>query len=114
MTDQTTSNFPKYVIINDTDAPQPNMVCQWVAGTGYCYLDRRDGKERFDGMAGSRATPVEAFGWAIAEDEDVGSWVRFYRSDRPSTATYSDGEPRRWQHRANYFEYKRLSTKVSA
>lgn len=105
---------PKYVIINDIDAPQPNLVCQWVPGTGYCYLDRRDAKPRHDGMIGTEATPVEAFGWAIAEDEDGGSWVRFYRTERPSTATYRDGEPRQWQHRGDYFEYKRLSLKVSA
>ena len=104
----------RYVIINDIDAPEPRMVCQWLPGVGYCYLDRSRGKPRHDGMMGREATPIEAFGWTWAEDEDNGSWSRFYRTDKPSTATYWDGLPRRWQHDGDYFEFKRLKTKVSA
>lgn len=104
----------RYVIINDFDAPQPDMVCQWVPGVGYCYLDRRGNKPSFDGMRGAEAVPVETFGWAWAEDEDGGSWVRFYRTEEGSTASYQDGSPRRWQNNASYFEFKRLKTKVSA
>jgi hypothetical protein len=96
----------KYVIINDTDAPEPRMVCQWVPGVGYCYLDRSGTKPDHDGMQGIEATPIEAFGFSYAEDSD--GFVRFYRADRPVTATYQDGEPRRWQSRVNGFEYRRI------
>ena len=44
---------PKYVIVNEYDAPEPRMVCQWVPGVGYCYMDRTHGKSRYDGMTGS-------------------------------------------------------------
>jgi len=96
----------RYVIINDIDAPEPNMVCQWVPGIGYCYLDRRNGKPRHDGMRGAEATPIEAFGFEWAEDRD--GMVRFYQAERPVTATYRDGEPRRWQSRTTFFEYRRI------
>ena len=97
---------PKYVIINDCDAPQPAMVCQLVKGIGYCYLDRRGTKPEHDGMTGTEATSVEAFGFRWAEDPD--GMVRFYLSDQPVTATYSDGEPRRWQSRDYGFEFRVL------
>lgn len=98
---------PKYVIIGDFDAPQPNMVCQWVPGTGYCYLDQKGSKSNHDGMTGSEATPIEAFGFIWANNRD--STVSFYRSAQPCTATYKDGEPRRWQHSADKFTHKRLT-----
>ena len=102
-------NFPaRYAIINDCDAPRPEMVCQWVAGVGYCYLDRRGTKPDHDGMTGAEATPVEAFGFVWAENPD--GTVSFYRSERPATATYRDGVPRRWQSRAEAFEHRRLAT----
>ena len=117
MSDKTSreaTSRPRYVIIDDIDAPEPRMVCQWVPGIGYCYLDRKRNKPAHDGMSGIRATPIEDFGWTWAEDEDGGSWVRFYRTERPVTATYPDGVLRRWQHPADYFEFKRLSLKVAA
>lgn len=95
---------PKYVIINDTDAPQPAMVAQLVPGVGYCYLDRK--KSSFDGMKGHEATNVEDFGFTWAENAD--GTVSFYRNDRDPTATYHDGEPRRWQSRAVSFEWRVL------
>jgi hypothetical protein len=98
---------PKYVIINDCDAPQPSMVCSWVPGIGYCYLDRRGSKPDHDGMQGAEATPIEAFGFAWAEDPD--EWVRFYLDERPSTATYRDGQPRRWQSPLKSFEWRQLN-----
>lgn len=101
---------PKYVIINDTDAPEPRMVCQWVPGIGYCYLDRRDHKSDYDGMRGTEATPVEQFGFAWTDNPD-GS-VSFYLSDKPATATYQDGEPRHWQSGTTRFEYRRLVVAV--
>ena len=104
MSDERTT--PKYVIINDFDAPEPAMVSQWVPGIGYCYLDRRNGKLRHDGMNGTAATPIEAFGFTWAENRD--GTVSFYQTDRPVTATYSDGEPRRWQSRATSFEFQQL------
>lgn len=97
----------RYVIINEIDAPEPRMVCQWVPGIGYCYLDRRGTKPDHDGMIGAEATPVEAFGFAWAENPD--GTVSFYRSERPVTATYRDGVPRRWQHHADSFEFRRLT-----
>ena len=101
---------PKYVIINDTDAPQPNMVCQWVPEVGYCYMDRS--KATFDGMKGRGATPVEAFGVLWAEDSD--GMTRFYPSEKPPAATYQDGKPRRWHGITRSFEWKRLTAKVAA
>lgn len=95
---------PRYVIINDTDAPQPHMVCQWVPRIGYCYMDRR--KADFDGMTGREATSIEDFGFRWAEDTD--SVTRFYLSDIPPTAAYHDGEPRRWQSRIHSFEWNTL------
>lgn len=84
---------PKYAIINDTDAPRPDMVVQLVHGRGYCYLDRS--KSRFDGMRGDEATNITAFGFTWVENPD---WtVSFYRNEIPPTATYRDGEPREWQ-----------------
>lgn len=103
-----TSAKPRYVIINDCDAPQPNMVCQWVENVGYCYLDRSSGKPQHDGMQGFEATPVEAFGFSWTEGGD--GTVSFRRSTAPVTATYNDGEPRRWQHRSDGFKHHKLAT----
>jgi hypothetical protein len=97
---------PRYVILNDYDAPQPGMVCQWVPRIGYCYMDRRGNKADFDGMRGTEATPVEAFGFRWAEDRD--GMTRFYLSDIPPTASYRDGEPRRWQSSVESFEWRTL------
>lgn len=97
---------PRYVIINDTDAPEPRMVCQWVPGIGYCYMDRRNNKADFDGMSGREAMPIEAFGFSVAEDTD--GFARFYLSERPVTATYHDGDPRRWQSHQTFFEWRQL------
>lgn len=103
---------PKYVIINDYDAPQPSMVCGWVPGVGYCYLERLGTKPSHDGMKGAEATPIEAFGFEWAEDTD--GWVRFYQAERPVTATYRDGEPRQWQSRKTFFEFRQLKPAVVA
>lgn len=96
----------QYVIINDIDAPEPRMVCQWVPGIGYCYLDRRDNKPDHDGMRSTEATPIEAFGFVWAHNAD--GTVSFYLSDKPVTATYRDGKARRWQSRSTGFEYRQL------
>ena len=98
---------PRYAIINDTDAPQPNMVVQWVRGRGYCYLDRS--KSRHDGMQGAEATDVCEFGFSYAEDID--GVVRFYKNELTPTATYRDGAPRSWQSRAESFEWRVLKLK---
>ncbi len=95
-----------YVIINDCDQPCPNMVCQWVEGVGYCYLDRSRNKPDFDGMEGTEAIPIEDFGFVWAHNAN--GTVSFYRTDRPITATYSDGMPRTWQHWNDSFEFQRL------
>lgn len=104
--DDKTTNKAPYVIINDCDLPSPNLVAQWVPGVGYCYLDRRGTKPDHDGMQGLRCTPVEAFGFVWTDNPD--GTVSFYRSERPVTATYRDGRPRRWQHDADSFEFRRL------
>jgi hypothetical protein len=98
---------PKYVIINETDAPEPSMVCQWVAGMGYCYMDRSGLRPEHDGMQGAEATSINAFGFVCVEDRD--GMVRFYRTDKPPTATYRDGEPRPWQSKQDSFEFRRLT-----
>lgn len=43
-----TSPRTRYVVMNDIDAPTPYMVCQWVDGIGYCYMDRRFHKSDHD------------------------------------------------------------------
>lgn len=104
----------KYVIINDYDAPEPNMICQWVPGKGYCYLDRCKPKPRHDGMSGNAATSLSAFGFKWSEGD--GGIVSFYLADDPPlpvTATYHDGEPRRWQSALTYFEHRMLATIVA-
>lgn len=95
----------KYVIMNDTDAPQPNMVCQWVEGVGYCYLDRTNNKPRHDGMRGSEATPVTTFGVGWVEGKGM---VQFYVT-HPSFARYPDGMPRRWQSDVREFSWPILT-----
>ncbi len=99
---------PQYVIINDIDAPEPAMVCQWVPKVGYCYLDRRGTKPRHDGMRGAEATDIREFGFVYTNNKD--GTVSFYRTDKPETAKYHDGKPRRWQSRYDGFERKRLTT----
>lgn len=99
---------PRYVIINDIDAPQPNMVAQYVTGTGYCYLDRRNA--RFDGMRGHEAIDVRKFGFSWVEDTD--GVVRFYRNELAPTATYSDGESRRWKASGDFFEWPMIKAKA--
>jgi hypothetical protein len=99
----------RYVIINDIDAPEPRMVCQWVPRKGYCYLDRTRGKPQHDGMSGLDATSIEAFGFVWTDNPD--NTVSFYLSTRPVTATYSDGKSRRWQSRVESFEFRRLHLK---
>ncbi len=97
---------PRYAIINDCDAPQPRMVCQWVPGVGYCYMDRRENKADFDGMRGTEATKIEEFGFRWAEDPD--GVTRFYLSGIPPTASYRDGESRKWQSSVVSFEWRTL------
>ena len=100
-----------YVIMNDFDRPEPAMVCQWVPGIGYCYLDRTGTKPLHDGMRGAEATPIEAFGFVWTENSD--GTVSFYLTDNPIvTATYQDGEPRQWQSPAKSFEFRQLTASV--
>lgn len=98
--------WPKFAIINYTDAPQPDMVCQFMPGIGYCYLDRK--KASYDGMISADVTSVDEFGfvWTINRD----GTVSFYRSS-PSFATYHDGKPRQWQGTDDSFEFRRLVLK---
>lgn len=86
------------------------MVCQWVPGVGYCYLDRRHNKPDFDGMNGAEATPMEAFGFVCRDDPD--GTVSFFLSGDPATATYHDGKPRRWQSHSTAFQRRRLTLGV--
>lgn len=99
---------PRYAIINDVDAPQPDMVVQFVRGRGYCYLDRT--KARFDGMHGEEATDIRAFGFSWAENPD--GTVSFYRNDVEPTATYRDGEPRQWQSRQRHKDFQSFEWRV--
>ena len=99
---------PKYVIVNEYDAPEPRMVCQWVPGVGYCYMDRTHGKSRYDGMTGSYIAPVFDFGFDIMEN--TGGLVSFHKA-RPSVALYLDGEPRRWQSSIHSFSRQMLEKK---
>ena len=109
MQDKTTIRH-RYVIINETDAPEPAMVCQWVPGCGYCYLDRKPPKPAYDGMQGDEATPLEAFGFVCRDGPD--GTVRFFLSGEVATATYRDGKPRRWQSHATAFHRRRLTLGV--
>ena len=94
-------SYPKYAIVSEFDAPTISLVCQWVPGIGYCYLDRR--KKQYDGMAGHKATSIEAFGFVWSETPD--GTVQFSRSEAPATATYRDGAPRRWQSLSDSFQW---------
>lgn len=96
----------RYVIINEIDAPQPEMVCQWVPGIGYCYLDRRGTKPNYDGMVGAEATPIEAFGFTWSENPN--GTVIFRRSEAEPSASYRDGVRRRWQSAADSFELRQI------
>lgn len=100
---------PKFVIINDADEPGPRMVCQWVPGVGYCYLDRSRNKNSFDGMKGPHKTPIEAFGFSY---EEGNGHVTFYQSGEPSTARYRDGHPRAWQSEFVKFDFPLLEPGV--
>ena len=100
------SDRPKYVIINDCDRPEPRMVCQWVPGVGYCYLDRSRTLPSHDGMSGEEATRIEDFGLSWADNAD--GTVSFYATGQPSTATYRDGKPRQWQSMVRSFERRQL------
>jgi len=91
MPKQPETTRPTYVIISEFDAPDPRMVCQWVPGVGYCYLDRRGNKPGYDGMTGAKATPIETFGIIPCDNPD--GTVSFYGSaETPPTATYEDGK----------------------
>lgn len=98
---------PRYAIINDIDAPEPRNVVQLVDRRGYCYLDGT--KRCYDGMTGTDATDVRAFGFSFAEDTD--GMVRFYRNELVPTAKYRDGEPRAWQSLQHSFEWRILTPK---
>lgn len=107
MADSGTTNPALYAIINDCDCPEPRMVCQWVTGVGYCYLERKFNKPGFDGMNGSEATSMQEFGFDWTENSN--GTVSFSRSERAVTALYRDGEPRRWQHQADQFDFPYLT-----
>lgn len=92
---------PRYVIVSDCDQPAPNMICQWVPGIGYCYLDRTGSKPGHDGMNADGVTSVEQFGISWADNSD--GTVSFFPSGKPVTATYHDGKARKWQSKATSF-----------
>jgi hypothetical protein len=103
-------NANQYVIINDTDRPEPKMVCQFVQGVGYCYLDRNHRKSDFDGMGGADATSLREFGFVWTENSD--GTVSFHLADHPPlpvSAKYRDGSQRRWQSSAKSFEFRKLT-----
>lgn len=102
------SGLVKYVIINDCDVPQPDMVCQWVPGVGYCYLDRSGNKPSFDGMKGDEATPINMFGILVHEAKDR---TISFKATGKSFARYLDGRPRRWQSSEPAFTHKMLMKK---
>jgi hypothetical protein len=95
----------RYVILNDTDCPERKMVCQFVDGIGYCYLNRDPILARHDGMVSYRPTPMADFGFAVTDMPD--GIVKFSQVSSPC-ATYEDGAPRRWQGRATEFEFDML------
>lgn len=86
---------PRFVIINDSDAPSRRNVAQWVDGVGYCYMARDEypNLKEFDGMQPLNPTPIEDFGFAILPRMDEVAFVRAGES----VATYEDGKPRAWQ-----------------
>lgn len=84
------------------------MVCQWVPGVGYCYLDRTGNKPSFDGMKGEEATPINTFGILVHEAKDG---IITFQVTGKSFARYPDGQPRRWQSSAPQFTHQRLTEK---
>lgn len=86
--------MPRFAIVNTCDGPYKRMVCEWVDGVGYCYMDRihDESLKKFDGMTPSRPTGMEVFGFRIVVGEKVAAFVQVSES----SATYEDGKPRRW------------------
>jgi hypothetical protein len=89
---------PRFAIINTCDAPCRRHVCQWIDGLGYCYMARElePHLKRYDGMKPSMPTPIEAFGFSVESSHREARFIRV----GPSTATYEDGKPRKWQDAA--------------
>lgn len=97
-------SLPRFVIINDSDAPAPHMVCQ-LTKIGYCYMDRYSARRRhvksYDGMRpGPTTTSMEDFGFEISERRGV----VYFRKTSESRATYRDGQSRHWQSCEEEFE----------
>lgn len=61
-------------------------------------------------MGGYEATDVRAFGFSWAEHQD--GTVIFYRNELEPTATYGDGEPRRWQSPERSFGFRVLKVRA--
>jgi hypothetical protein len=98
----TTRTVPILGIIDDCDAPQPNMVAvvMWsgrIGGYKWEYVDRRHRARYGKGHCRTwpeKFTPLQDFGvLAIFRTDGALRFERF----RPSAAKYHDGVPRDWQ-----------------
>ena len=98
---ETVNKMPRFAIINTCDGPYKRMVCEWVEGFGYCYMNRLIDKslKRFDGMTPKRPTSMEDFGFSVI----VGEKVAAFCQTAASSATYEDGQPRRWHDNSTNF-----------
>jgi hypothetical protein len=85
----------KYFIVNEIDRPDDKHVAQLVNEKLY-YMSRETNPEmkEFDGMETDQATPIEDFGFAVAEQ---GLLVYFIQDISLCHAKYSDGTNRTWQ-----------------
>ena len=82
----------EFFIVDDCDAPKQRMIAV-LSEDGNLYYTH----PKLIGhgpMHGRRATNVKEFGFEI-EEEESGTY-KFTKTSR-STATYPDGQPRRWQ-----------------
>ena len=83
----------EFFIVNTVDRPCEGMVAFKREDGKLCYVSPELHKRNYDGMNADRATPLEAFGLAVAVKDGrlVGRVVC------ESTARYHDGSPRPWQ-----------------
>lgn len=86
--------YPRFVIFNDTDAPEPRMICELVDGR-YYYMARLYDKRlrEYSMIPHNNVTAVEAFGFEIIEQ----TWQTDFVLNGKSLAKYKDGKPRNWQ-----------------
>jgi hypothetical protein len=90
-------NLPKYAIFDDWDSPTRGCVTELIEGKYFYMIKTGRGKQKGLDPKGSGCGPtdIKLFGFATNETTHSVRFERVYES----SATYSDGKPRRWQDR---------------